>query len=163
MPEGQYIFKWTGDSWEPFDFSQLNGLSRPDKEFPAKPWVLLVHGFTADLTSMSTIARRLTKAKYLCLGFQYRSDQSITSNGRILCQLLLNQNWIVTRPPEKPPFTIVAHSMGGLVSRAIFLDARGFEVARIKELGRGIVSLGTPHDGTLTSASNAKRLMKVVL
>jgi pimeloyl-ACP methyl ester carboxylesterase len=58
---------------------------------------------------------------------------------------------------------IVAHSMGGLVSRAILLNANAVEAIDLSKLIRGIVSLGTPHDGTLTSVTYTQRLMKAIL
>jgi pimeloyl-ACP methyl ester carboxylesterase len=160
--QGQYTFIWTEGSWQPFDLFQLSALSAGDPGFPTRPWVILVHGFTADLNSMSTIAERLTLANYLCLGYQYPSYRNIALNGSRLRALLLQQKWLFAKQLATPPFVIVAHSMGGLVSRAMLLNANAIDVAHVKGLVRGIVSLGTPHDGTLTSAEDTQRLMKAI-
>lgn len=81
---------------------------------------------------------------YTPVNLHYNSGMSIASNGRAFSALLqqLLDGW--PRPIER--FTILSHSMGGLVARAAILDATRQSAAWVQQLDQ-IVFLGTPHHG----------------
>lgn len=113
----------------PYVFRKVNASSHPGDSA-----VIFIHGMTGDLTHWDEIIDGLTpefKEKHDVYVFQYNWKDSININGRILYDSI--QAAGLTNP------MIVAHSMGGLVSRAYI--ARGGEVALL-------VALGTPHLGS---------------
>ncbi len=83
---------------------------------------------------------------YLPLYLRYNSGLPITSNGRLLAELLetLIGNWLT--PVEE--LAIMGHSMGGLVARSACHHGRAAGHTWPKTL-RKLVFLGTPHHGTL--------------
>ena len=119
--------------------------------------LLMVHGschndiqWTRKEHNHGTIlAEELNKtAIYL----HYNSGRHVSTNGQEFNELLeeLIQHWPV--PVEE--LIILAHSMGGLVSRSAFHYAQQQEQSWIKKLKK-IVFLGTPHHGApLEQAGN---------
>lgn len=82
----------------------------------------------------------------------YNSGRHISTNGQELNKLLeeLTQHWPV--PIEE--LVIIAHSMGGLVSRSAFYYGEQQQKSWVKHLKK-IVFLGTPHHGApLEKAGN---------
>ena len=117
FPDNPYVFRKISSSAHPGDSS-----------------VIFVHGMTGDLTNWDEIINLLSpefKEKHDIYVFQYNWKDSIMINGRILYDSIRAAG--LTNP------IIVAHSMGGLVSRAYI--AKGGDIARL-------VALGTPHLGT---------------
>jgi len=117
FPNNPYVFRKVSASAHPGDSS-----------------VIFVHGMTGDLTNWDEIINLLSpefKEKHDVYVFQYNWKDSIMINGRIL------QDSIQAAGLTNP--IIVAHSMGGLVSRAYI--SQGGDIARL-------VALGTPHLGT---------------
>lgn len=76
---------------------------------------------------------------------RYNTGLHISENGRQLAELL---NLLTTQSPCPPELHIVAHSMGGLVSRSAYYYAELSAQAWTTQL-RKLVFLGTPHHGAL--------------
>ncbi len=74
----------------------------------------------------------------------YNSGLHISENGRKLSALL---ETIIDQSPRKPALYIIAHSMGGLVSRSACYYGEKSGHAWLNQL-RKMVFLGTPHHGT---------------
>ena len=74
---------------------------------------------------------------------RYNSGLHISENGRLFSDLLES---ITVQSPQPLTIYIIAHSMGGLVSRSAFHYARVSGHAWLKAL-RKMVFLGTPHHG----------------
>lgn len=81
---------------------------------------------------------------YLPLYLRYNSGLQISSNGRLLAEMLetLIGNW--TKPLDE--VVIMGHSMGGLVARSACHHAREAGHEWLKHLAK-LVFLGTPHHG----------------
>lgn len=101
---------------------------------PSGPPVIFVHGMGGRLEVWDSLLSRLTpefKSRHNVYAYQYNWQDSVMINGRVLRDSVAANNLI-------DPI-IVAHSMGGLVSRAYI--ASGGEITKL-------VTLGTPHLGS---------------
>ena len=101
---------------------------------PTAPPVILVHGMAATLNEWNAMIAGLDagfKARHDIYVYQYDWQDSILNNGRIL------KDSVTARGLVNP--IIVAHSMGGLVSRGYV--ASGGQITKL-------ITLGTPHLGT---------------
>lgn len=74
--------------------------------------------------------------KYQLYTFSYQTDLSIEGNGRLLATVLKDAF-------KEMPSVIVAHSMGGLVTRSAMVQHADIGA----QIG-GVITLGTPHHGT---------------
>jgi hypothetical protein len=75
---------------------------------------------------------------------RYNSGRHISENGAALSALL--EQWAGRADSQLAQLTVVAHSMGGLVTRSA-LHLAGQHGLRWPRVLRGIVFLGTPHHG----------------
>ena len=101
---------------------------------PTGPPVIFVHGMLGIMGNWDTIVMNLSaefKAKHDVYEFQYNWKDSIIINGRILKDSV--ELYGLVNP------IIIAHSMGGLVSRGYIVS--GGAITKL-------VTLGTPHLGT---------------
>ncbi len=102
---------------------------------PTGPPVIFVHGMDGSMTNWDTIVMNLSaefKAKHNVYEYQYNWKDSIIINGRQL------KHDVDSAGFSQPPI-LIAHSMGGLVSRGYVVSG-----GAITQL----VTLGTPHLGT---------------
>jgi pimeloyl-ACP methyl ester carboxylesterase len=115
---------------------------------PTGPPVIFVHGMIGKMGNWDTIVMNLSaefKAKHDVYEFQYNWKDSIIINGRILKDSV--ERYGLVNP------IIIAHSMGGLVSRGYIVS--GGAITKL-------VTLGTPHLGTpLVNLINIPGLCKV--
>lgn len=81
---------------------------------------------------------------YTAVHFHYNTGLTIASNGRELARWL--QGLLAAWPVPIERFAILAHSMGGLVTRAALLEADAQSQAWVQQLDQ-VVFLGTPHHG----------------
>ncbi|MFZ1461167.1 MAG: hypothetical protein WAU38_10275 [Ignavibacteria bacterium] len=101
---------------------------------PTGPPVIFVHGMMATIAEWDSLFLALGsgfKSQHNVYAYQYNWQDSIMINGRIL------KDSVTAKGLINP--IIVAHSMGGLVSRAYI--ANGGQITKL-------VTLGTPHLGT---------------
>jgi len=102
---------------------------------PTGPPVILVHGMAGAYTNWDTIVLNLNASffqRHKVYRYQYNWKDSIMINGRRL------KHYVDSMGFSQPPL-LIAHSMGGLVSRA-YISSGG--------LINALVTLGTPHLGT---------------
>lgn len=92
----------------------LFGLRLPERYDPSRPLVVLVHGLDCDRANWNDIAARLAEERHQFAYFTYPSDQPIADSGALLATHL---NRLRQSHPQAR-FHLLAHSMGGLVSRA---------------------------------------------
>jgi len=99
---------------------------------------LLVHGIKNSITDMQDVARFLegTKKYDHVLGFDYPYREAIDKNALVLSSLL-NAHLKCDR------LDVIAHSMGGLVSRYLVCNTEAPRLFGIKK----VITLGTPHAG----------------
>tara|TARA_R110001599_G_scaffold41935_1_gene126466 strand:+ start:3295 stop:4176 length:882 start_codon:yes stop_codon:yes gene_type:complete len=115
-------------------------------DFNDKNNVILIHGFTAHGEYMHSIAETLANHGFQTFIFNYHSYRGIKTAAENLQTLLGNLSDLrKDKIPEKAT-SLVAHSMGGLVARAMCQLTPG------KRYISKIVTLGTPHSGTLYNA-----------
>ena len=101
---------------------------------PTGPPVVFVHGMGATIGEWNSLLNSLDanfKSRHNVYAYQYNWQDSIMINGRIL------KDSITAKGLVNP--IIIAHSMGGLVSRAYI--ANGGQITKL-------ITLGTPHRGT---------------
>jgi triacylglycerol lipase len=114
-------------------------VSPPPPVKPAVPRVVLVHGFLETGSTYRTLKKRLEKCGYECL-----VPRLINTDGRGGLTFLathLKQDIDAKFGPEAP-ISIVAFSMGGLVSREYLQNLGGAK--RCSQL----ITVSSPHHGT---------------
>lgn len=111
--------------------------------------LLLIHGFTAHGRYFDEMAATLTKYGYRVIYYNYNSYCGIELAARILYEQLEILDKKGNGVLADKGIRIIAHSMGGLVARSfIAMDD-------VERYVKGVITLGTPHMGTMTS----KRLL----
>lgn len=125
------------------NFPELLPATRSD--FGQPKTVLFIHGFTADARYMASLMRQFAGAGYKCLVYEYPSDRGIDVAADTLLGLLRAYDTHGLVSKEK--LSLVGHSMGGLVARAFVSLSSGSPFVR------KVVTLGTPHGGTLKSGA----------
>jgi pimeloyl-ACP methyl ester carboxylesterase len=118
---------------------------------PRDKLLLLVHGLCMNDLQWTRKGRDFGVALARDLGYtpiylHYNSGLHVSTNGRAFAALIetLVQQW----PEPLKEFTILAHSMGGLVSRSAYYYGTEAGQAWPQQL-RKLVFLGTPHHGAL--------------
>ena len=98
-----------------------------------------------DREGEGPIADLARERGYTVVPLHYNSGRHISRNGRELSSLL--EKLIGAWPEPVSELAIVAHSMGGLVTRSACLEAEKSGDLAWRRLLRKIVFLGTPHHG----------------
>ncbi|MFY7827974.1 MAG: esterase/lipase family protein, partial [Flectobacillus sp.] len=160
IPDNYFALNWV-------DYEQAKpvrkNLNLSQKITKAKNIVLLIHGIIGDTEGMIPFAQRLvkptedSKAKYdLVLTFDYECLNTPIEKIAENLAIILSEHGIDGNTDKK--LTIVAHSMGGLVSR-VLIEKLG-KASLVKKL----IMAGTPNGGTeLDSASAYIYLANYVL
>lgn len=112
--------------------------------------VLLVHGLCVndDLWRREGHDHGVALERDLGLApvyLRYNSGRHVSTNGRELSRLL--ETFLSSGPVPAPELTIVAHSMGGLLTRSALHYAAEAGHSWLRSL-RSVVFLGTPHHGS---------------
>lgn len=114
--------------------------------------VILIHGFTAHGSYLTQLSSDLYENGFNPILFNFNSYEGIEKAANNLFALLdglnelskdLNQRVGVF---DKNKVSLVCHSMGGLVARALTFNERAIQFLK------NIVTLGTPHCGTLQNS-----------
>ena len=79
-----------------------------------KPVIVLVHGMNDSPLRFQPLLKKLNRERYQVARFYYPTAMKIAANGEVLGRMLER---VMQRAPETR-FVIVAHSLGGLVSRS---------------------------------------------
>jgi pimeloyl-ACP methyl ester carboxylesterase len=105
-----------------------------------KPLLVLVHGINDSPRRWQPLLKKLDHEKFQVLRFHYPGGMSIDVTAQVLAQML---HRVLLQSP-KSDIVIVAHSMGGLVSRAAiqYLETFG-NASSVKEF----FSIATPWGG----------------
>ncbi len=101
--------------------------------------VILVHGLDEPGDIWDELIPALQQAGHTVLVFVYPNDQSITDSANLFAEHLakLPASGVKT-------MSLVAHSMGGLVSREVLTNAKYTGYPQAKRL----ITVGTPHHGS---------------
>lgn len=126
-------------------FSSKDSVHRRAKaeDFKHNRNVILIHGFTANGHYMNSLAEALENHGCNTFMFNYHSYRGIKQAADSLGGLLNDINKLEDKVITKNKVALVAHSMGGLVSRALF------QLTPYSDFVSSMVTLGTPHCGTL--------------
>lgn len=133
---GATLLKLSGTSGK--DFEEVI----PNDFLPPKV-ALFIHGFTADASYMRPLMEQFLKNGYSAIAFNYPCYDGIDEVARSLFQLLEKYDELTNSKISSNRIVVVAHSMGGLVARALVSLEGGHKYVR------KIFTLGSPHAGTL--------------
>ncbi|WP_460097122.1 esterase/lipase family protein [Pseudomonas sp. H3_C08] len=128
---------------------KLSGLSGADFEtatsddFLPQKVALFIHGFTADASYMRPLMEEFVKNGYSAIAFNYPCYNGIDYAASSLFQLLAEFDALTNSRISNNRIVVVAHSMGGLVARALVGPEGGHKYVR------KVFTLGSPHAGTL--------------
>lgn len=105
---------------------------------------ILVHGLGGSIidNDFGPLAQFLLSSGLATdvLGFEYDSQDSIPTNGNFLRSVI---GTLATQNPDRT-FTLIGHSMGGLVARSAIQSG----TLPIAATGNRLITLGTPHLGS---------------
>jgi pimeloyl-ACP methyl ester carboxylesterase len=89
------------------------------KADPAKPVVIVVHGYNSSPARNAAMAQSIRTAHFACGAFSYPNDYSIVSSAQLLSSEL--RRFRREQPDRR--VILVCHSMGGMVARACIEDS----------------------------------------
>ncbi len=116
--------------------------------------VILIHGFTASGHYMASIGDVLTSNGCNVFIWNYNSYRGIKKAAEILSDILDNYNELSGGALEDNLASLVCHSMGGLVGRALCqLCSGGVYVS-------ALATLGTPHHGAFIGNQELKAMVR---
>lgn len=121
--------------------------AQPSDFAPNGKIALFIHGFTANATYMRPIMKQFANNGYVVAAFNYPCYDGIDKSARRLFELLAELDSLTGANVSNNRIVIVAHSMGGLVARALVTLEDGHKYVR------KVFTLGTPHDGTLINSA----------
>jgi triacylglycerol lipase len=106
-----------------------------------KPYVILVHGWLATSMDMSMLKYRLERAGFECEDVNFSYFGAVGSIADYSLELARK---VEVDCAGKGDVAIVAHSMGGLVTRYYLKHLRKTSQVNL------VITIGTPHHGTLS-------------
>lgn len=121
-----------------------DGKRAAPSDFKGAQVALFIHGFTADASCMALLMQQFSDSGYVALAFNYACFDGIDIAAQSLNEILEGLDRLNGGAIARQRLVIVGHSMGGLVARALMGLHSGHRFAR------KVITLGTPHDGTLT-------------
>ncbi|MGE1002643.1 lipase family alpha/beta hydrolase [Ralstonia pseudosolanacearum] len=120
--------------------------ARPD-HFESDHIAIFIHGFTANSAYLGTMMQEFVDHGIVALAFNYPSYDGIDRAAAELADALKALDKLAGGAISNArKVVLVCHSMGGLVGRA-FISFNGGN-----QFVRKVVTLGTPHDATLTNS-----------
>ena len=143
--------------WEAWDFifEGLQGIYFLEPYHPDRTPVLFVHGISGHPQQFSTLIDRLDRERYQPWFFFYASGEHLPKTAQLLVQLV--QDLHVERGFDR--MVLVAHSMGGLLSRDFLLQHR--EAMRRDAIST-FISISTPWGGNAAADAGVARSPVVV-
>lgn len=116
---------------------------RLDDDWPAapgRPLVVLIHGYNSRPDSLAALRQRLRDDGWVCGLMSYPDDGPIDESAALVADELRKFG---ESDPDRE-IAIVAHSMGGLVARAVIEDP-DLDPGNVRQL----IMVGTPNHGSM--------------
>lgn len=133
----QIAFRWGGEQDDRYGLF----LDEDWLQYTAdRSLVVIVHGYGSKPEEFDALRERLRDAGFACAVFSYPNDAAVTFSARQFRSALEE---LERRHPDRR-LSLVAHSMGGLVSRALIEDPAATEIATIAQL----IMVATPNQGS---------------
>lgn len=142
LRKGSHLSRWADQ-----EFATASNFDHPEN-------VILIHGFTATGKYLSVLAEQLAGHGSNCFFFNYDSLTGIDAAAESLMTLFEKFDRLSRGKLRERKVTLVCHSMGGIVARALCY------LPRAEDFVKAIVTMGTPHGGTLCGDSHLKLLVK---
>jgi uncharacterized alpha/beta hydrolase family protein len=136
--------------WQPYGFTQTtpSGLFFLEKYDPHKKIILFVHGVSGTPSQFKTLINGLDHKQFQPLVAYYPSGFNIPLISQYLNRLIEELQTTL----EFDTISVVAHSMGGLVSR----DFINIQTSRTEPLVDCFISISTPWNGHSAAISGLK-------
>lgn len=112
---------------------------------------IFIHGFTLNAEYMHDLMHQFNGSGFSTYAFEYPADRGIQCAAQVLRELL--EDYDGQQALSRERVVLVCHSMGGLVGRALIAFEGGAKYVR------KIITLGTPHAGTLRSGNLLRMLL----
>ncbi|WP_114635259.1 alpha/beta hydrolase [Vibrio splendidus] len=122
-------------------------------DFQTDKTVILIHGFTAHGDYLESLATELIEYGYNVLIYNYYSLNGVLRAAESLAERLVLLNRNTDGDLESNKVSLICHSMGGLVGKSLYL------LTEAKCFVSSLVTIGTPHQGTLTDAKVMQHLI----
>jgi pimeloyl-ACP methyl ester carboxylesterase len=107
---------------------------------PEKNLVVLIHGLQSDSGHIGGILEDVRQLEHPCATFDYPNDQPISESARLLAEELAT---VAEEHPERK-LTLITHSMGGLVARAV-IENEQLNPGNVEQL----IMVAPPNHGSL--------------
>ncbi|MCH7729723.1 MAG: hypothetical protein IH991_25115 [Planctomycetes bacterium] len=102
--------------------------------------VVFIHGINSESKFVRSLLKEPQRQRFACATFQYPNDQPIADSAGLLSRELRK---LAAKHPSRK-VSLVAHSMGGLVSRAVIENPK-LDPGNVNQL----VMLATPNQGSV--------------
>ena len=135
-------------SWPNFEDAEL-------ENFEGDAIAIFIHGFTANADHMKILMARFAKFGFSTLAFNYPCYKGIDVAANRLGFILKKLDVLSGGAIKEKRVILVCHSMGGLVARALIGLEQG------QTYVKKIITLGTPHDATLTNSLVLEHLVSL--
>ncbi len=137
LPAGERARQLSGVPLHFVDLVALGALRVfPFDDGGAGPRVLLLHGYAGHPRSHGFLRRHLRDAGFATASLDLRDHGSVQAMGDAL------RDWLRDHVDPDDPIAVVAHSLGGVVTRF------AIHAEDVRSRVRRIVTLGSPHEGT---------------
>ncbi len=123
-----------------------SGKNASFKDFNHGRNVIIIHGFTSSAEYLTQLSSDISDNNYNVFQFNYNSYRGIGKAASSLLEILDELDDISKGAIQQMRVSLICHSMGGLVGRALVQLCNG------KKYVNALVTLGSPHDGTLKSS-----------
>ena len=108
--------------------------------------IILVHGYLQNSSNFEIMEKQIISKDFLCSSFNYQSEKGVINASNNL-EIFLHKKRLeyIKNGIQIERFDIIAHSMGGLVSRYYTSNDKYLQE---KNNIRKIIFISTPHNGT---------------
>jgi len=133
----QIVFRWGNDQDSRYGLFLDEDWQQRTAQ---RPLVVIVHGYNSRPEEFDALRGRLRNAGFACAVMSYPNDAAVAFSGRQLASAL---RAFERQNPDRR-VALVAHSMGGLVSRVVIEDPDTASIGNVDQL----IMVATPNHGS---------------